>query len=75
MAVSGRFQRVAPLDVDATGADRLQTGDQAQQRAFAAPRRANDHHELAVLNSQVDGAHDLQAIEALLNLREDQCGH
>ncbi len=41
---------------DGAGADGLQAGDQAQQRALAAAAAADDRHELAGGNVQVDAA-------------------
>jgi hypothetical protein len=37
----------------------LEAGDHAQERGLAAPGRADEHHQIAVLDRQVDGPHRL----------------
>ena len=40
--------------------DLLEPRDHAQKRGLAAARRADEHHELAVLHFQVDALDDLE---------------
>ena len=42
------------VDADLARADRFEPGDHAQQRRLAAAGRADEHHELAVLDFEVD---------------------
>ena len=51
-----RRQVVDPLAVegDVAGGDVLEAGDQPQQRRLAAARRADEDHELARLDLEVD---------------------
>ena len=48
----------APADRDLAARDILETGDHAQQRGFAAARRADQHHEFAVLDIDIDAMDD-----------------
>ena len=48
---------VAVADEDLAGVDLLETGQHPQGRGLAAPGRADEDHELAVLDLQVDAGH------------------
>jgi len=44
---------------------RLETGDDAQQRGFAAPRRADQGDELAGFDREIDAFQNLGAVKGL----------
>src|SRR3954471_1172397 len=46
------------VDTNLPGGDVLKTGDHAQGRGFAATGRADQHHELAILDREVDPVND-----------------
>ena len=48
-------------DQDLAARDVLEAGDHAQRRGLAAARRADQHHELLVLDVEIDAAHRLDA--------------
>ena len=50
------FTTRPPMSEPAVG-DRLEAGDHPQRRALAAPRRPDQHHELAVADLEVDCVH------------------
>nr|GEX10615.1 hypothetical protein [Tanacetum cinerariifolium] len=66
---------LAAIKLDTAAGDVFQAGDQAQQGGFAAARRANENHELAVFHVQVDAFDDLVAIEAFLQISDCQVSH
>src|SRR6185369_14090772 len=72
-----RRDRVDVLAVNADGARgrRLQTGDDAQQRGFAAAGRTDEYDELPVLYGQVDAMQDGRAVEGLDDAGEFKSGH
>ena len=54
----------------------LQPGDQAQQGALSAPRRAHEHHEFAWTDLEVHRGHRGHVSEALLHApQDDGLGH
>ncbi len=63
------------VDIDLTRRDRLQPGDHPQQRGFPAAGRANEHHELAVFDIQVDAVDDFDRAEALHDVLQFQARH
>ena len=65
----------AIADDDVARRDRLESGDHPQQRGLAAPRRADQHRELAVGDVEVDAAHDRDIAEALLDVAHAHGGH
>ena len=62
-------------DPDLAGGDLLEAGDHAQGRALAAARRADQDHELAIGDREVDAAHRLDAAIALAEALEGDRGH
>jgi hypothetical protein len=63
------------VDGDVAGADRLEPGNHPQRRGLAAPRRADEHHELLVADLQVhiyDGVH---GVIELVDVFEDDLPH
>ena len=58
------------FEVDAPLLDRLEEVHAAQQRALAAPARADDHEHLAVRDAQVDPVEDEVVAEALADAFE-----
>ena len=58
------FMRLPPIDNSPSG-DRLEAGDHAKKRRFAAAGRTDKHDELAAADLQVDTADDLRGAEAL----------
>ncbi len=75
VALRGRQARdVAAVEDDAAGGQRLEPGDQAQQRGLAAARRADEHGELAAGDGQVDALDRLHVAELLLDALElEEC--
>jgi hypothetical protein len=75
VALRGRQPRdVAAVEVDAAGAERLEPGDQAQQRRLAAAGRPDEHGELAARDRQVDALDRLDLAELLLDALElEEC--
>jgi hypothetical protein len=68
--------------VDALGADEqfaggdvLEPGDAAQQRRLAAAGRADEDHELAIANLEVDAVQDHGLVEGLVQALDFQVGH
>jgi hypothetical protein len=53
------------LEEDAAGVDRLQQVDAAEQRALAAPARADDDEDVTGVDAQVDAVEDDVVPEAL----------
>ncbi len=65
---------VAAVEVDAAGAERLEPGDQPQQRRLAAAGRPDEHGELAARDRQVDALDRLHVAELLLDALElEEC--
>ncbi len=56
-----------PADLQGAAGDVFQPRDRAQQRALAAARGADEDHELAVADFQVDVAQHLHIAERLLD--------
>src|SRR5207245_2454107 len=52
-------------EVDVTGVRKLEAGDGAQGRRLAAPRRAEERHQLAVLDVEVEVVDGDDVTEAL----------
>ena len=46
--------------------DLLQSGDHAECRRLAAPRRADEHHELAVLDDEIERVDRQRAVTLVL---------
>ena len=66
---------VLVADVDAAAGHLLQPGDHPQQRRLAAPRRADEHHELTRLDREVHVADRVDAAaEALAHVLEPDAG-
>ena len=57
------FRLRFPAETDGAGIDALKTGDQAQQRTFAAAAAADDRDELPGRDMQVDAAQHLVVAE------------
>ncbi|MNL51508.1 hypothetical protein D3C87_1746110 [compost metagenome] len=69
------FGDVAAIEFDGAAADFFEPGNQAQQRGFAAARRADEDHEFLVVHFQVDALDDGKAFEAFLQILDFQVGH
>ena len=66
----------AVADADRALRDHLEPGDHAQRRGLAAARRADEHHELAVGDVEVEGADRLGAVGVdLPDVLEDDLSH
>src|SRR2546430_299797 len=76
-APPGRVERrhIAPFDEDLPFADLLEPGDQPQQRRLPAPRRPEQHHELALLGAKADFIDGLHSAEALRHFIQDDLRH
>jgi len=76
-APPGRVERrhIAPFDEDLPFADLLEPGDQPQQRRLPAPRRPEQHHELALLGAKADFIDGLHCAEALRHFIQDDLRH
>ena len=72
---AGTFVDALAVDPDVAAADLLQAGDHAQQRRFAAARRADEHHELAVRDVEVDAVEDRHGAVGLLDVGELEVSH
>ncbi len=57
---------VLPVEQDLAAGDSLQPGDHAQRGGLAAARRAEQHHELAIVDGQVEGFYRGKVAETLL---------
>ncbi len=70
MAMSRLFRRQVVDDVladpDDAVADVLEAGDHAQRRRLAAPGRADEHHELAVHDVEIEPVDGRCAVGKLL---------
>ena len=78
VAVLGRRVRdVAVADEDLAVVDLLQPGEHPQGGRLAAPRGPDEHHELAVVDLEVDAWHGglVGARIPALRLVEGDCGH
>ena len=64
-----------PVDGDVAGVDRLEPGDGAQRRGLAATGGAEQHHELAVGDLEVQLADDVVRAEILLDVAEPDRRH
>ena len=53
----------------------LEARDQAQQGRFSAARRADEHHEVAIGNRQVDAMDDMDIAEGFADPLEFQTCH
>jgi hypothetical protein len=67
--------RVLPVDADLAVGHVLQPRDQPQKRGLAAARGADEDHELAVFDGQVEGRDDLHLAERLADLVERDASH
>ncbi len=65
-----RFQVIdpSPVDQQVAVADRVQPGDQAQQRRLSAARRADEHHKLTRSDLQADVAQNTRAAQLLVDV-------
>ena len=61
--------RISPL------VDCFQTGDQAQQRRFAASRRSDQHDEFSVIDVEIDAAQNLGVAVGLAQVANANGGH
>ena len=76
IALAGRgFGDVAPIERHTAGVGLLQPGNQAQQRGFAAARRADENHKFAALDFQVDALDDAQRAKLFLNAAQLEVRH
>ena len=64
-----------PADGKLARADRLQPGDDAQQRGLAAARGADEDAELAILHLEIDVVQDLDIAEGLGDAAQRDVGH
>ena len=69
------FGCILAIDRDVAFGDVLEAGDQAQERGFPAARRADEHHELAIFDGEVERRNDLDTAETLGNLVELNLSH
>ena len=70
-AVRGRNVRDAlPVDPDVAAADLLQAGDDAQKRGLAAAGGADEHHEFAIRDCEIDTMNDRGGAVGLLDIGE-----
>ena len=72
--------RVDPRDVvladdDLAGRDLLQPGDHPKRRGLAAARRADQHHQFAAVDGEVDGVDGDGLAELLGQILEPDIGH
>jgi hypothetical protein len=75
-ALGGRhLGGVTAVDLDLAARHILQPRDQAQQGGLAAAGRADEDHELAVLDGQVQRRNDLHLAEFLLHIVECDASH
>ena len=75
-ALRRRDVRHVPLpDRDSTGGDALQPRDHPQHGGLAAPRRADEDHEFAVRDCQIDAVHGHYVIEVLGDVLERETCH
>ena len=76
VALGGRFVGdVASFEVDGAGGRRLEAGDQAQQRRFAAARGADEDDELALLDFEIDALDDALFAEGFFDAAQLQISH
>ena len=64
-----------PADGKLPGPDRLQPGDDAQQRGLAAAGGTDEDAELAVLHLQIDVVQDLDGAEGFGDAAQGDVGH
>jgi hypothetical protein len=64
----------AIADRDLPARDLLETRDHAQQRTFAAARRAHEDHELLIGDLEIDAVDDLLRVEGLANAAQTDGG-
>ena len=70
----GQVGDVAAVDLDRAVADRLQSGDDPQQRGLAAARRPHQHQELAIADGEIDVLQHLHGAEGLCDVVDrDRC--
>ncbi|ELS27672.1 hypothetical protein ppKF707_3599 [Metapseudomonas furukawaii] len=58
------------MELDAAGIRRFQAGDDAQQAGLAAPGRAEEGHELAAVDIQVDVVERAEGAEGLADITD-----
>ena len=63
------------IDEDVARVDILQPGNGAQRRGLAATGRPEEHHELPVLDRQIELSDDVNGTEVFLDVPEDDLGH
>jgi hypothetical protein len=72
----GERRHVALPEHDPSAGDLLETADRAQERRLPAARRADEHHELALADRQVDVVdRDHAAGELLADVLEHDLTH
>jgi hypothetical protein len=70
------LRHVAVADQDGARGRLFEAGDDPKQRRLAAPGRADEHHELAVLDLQLDVVdRDHATAELLRHVSERDAGH
>ena len=74
--LGGQVVHGFPVDQEIPGCDVLQSDDHAQGRRLAAAGRADENHELAVSDVQVDVVDGLETVSVLLDeVLEGDLGH
>ena len=66
---------VASFEVDGAGGGRLEAGDQAQERRFAAARGADEDDELALLDFKIDAFDDARFAKGFFDAAQLQICH
>ena len=69
------FVDATVIEADFAAADRLQTGDHPQKRAFPATGGADKRDEFAIGHVERDSVDDLQRAESLGHLIQSQPSH
>src|SRR6185295_5280946 len=71
----GQLRDVIAIDDDASGADILESGDQAKQRRLSAPRRPDEDDEGAILDIEINARDDGRTAECLADPFEPNAAH
>ena len=62
------------VDAQRAAGDLLQAGDHAQQGGLAAARGADEHHEFAGLDVEIDAVDDIDATVTFFDVAQAQIG-